>query len=212
MYNSDLPTRAELPTTAQLIRSTILAILAAAAILLTVVLPAERAIDPTGIGRLLQLTEMGEIKKQLAEEAEADRRRDLGLAPVPERRSMLPAFLVGRAHAAPLLAQALEASDETVIVLRPAEGVEWKMRAAKGTQIRYSWRAQGGAVNYDMHGTPVGGGKESSYKTARGVASDEGVLVAGFDGTHGWFFRNRGTAPVTVVLRTSGAYTDLKRM
>lgn len=212
MYNSDLPTRAELPTTAQLIRSTILAILAAVAILVTVVLPAEHAIDLTGIGRVLRLTEMGEIRKQLAAEAEADRRRDLGSPPSPERRSMLPAFLIGRAHATPLLAQAPEASDETVIVLRPTEGAEWKLRAAKGAQIRYAWRTQGGVVNYDMHGTPAGGGKESSYKTARGVAGDEGVLVAGFDGSHGWFFRNRGTATVTVVLRTSGAYTDLKRM
>ncbi|MFX4597097.1 transmembrane anchor protein, partial [Acinetobacter baumannii] len=42
------------------------------AILIAIVLPSEYAIDPTGIGRALGLTEMGEIKTQLAEEAAAD--------------------------------------------------------------------------------------------------------------------------------------------
>ena len=36
------------------------------------VLPAEYGIDPTGVGKLLRLTEMGQIKQQLAEEAAAD--------------------------------------------------------------------------------------------------------------------------------------------
>jgi tetratricopeptide (TPR) repeat protein len=72
MYNTDMPGRAELPTTHQLIRSTLIALVTAAALLVTVVLPAEYAVDPTGAGRLLGLTQMGEIKQQLAEEAEAD--------------------------------------------------------------------------------------------------------------------------------------------
>lgn len=72
MYNTDLPTRAELPSTGKLLRSTLMAAVIAVALLITVVLPAEYAIDPTGAGRLLGLTEMGEIKTQLAEEAELD--------------------------------------------------------------------------------------------------------------------------------------------
>jgi hypothetical protein len=35
------------------------------------------------------------------------------------------------------------------------------------------------------------------------------VLVAAFDGMHGWFRRNRGRQPVTVTLRTSGEYHNL---
>ncbi|WP_372609395.1 hypothetical protein [Halomonas sp.] len=73
MYNTDLPTRAELPSSGKLIRSTLLAAVMAPVLLATVVLPSEYAIDPTGAGRLLGLTEMGEIKLQLAEEAELDR-------------------------------------------------------------------------------------------------------------------------------------------
>ncbi|MGJ7458854.1 hypothetical protein ACR80S_15620 [Halomonas sp. MA07-2] len=76
MYNTDLPTRAELPSTRKLIRSTLVAAVVAAALLVTVVLPSEYAIDPTGAGRLMGLTQMGEIKIQLAEEAEFDRAND----------------------------------------------------------------------------------------------------------------------------------------
>lgn len=72
MYNSDFPNRADLPTPFQLLRSTIIAATAAAGILITTILPAEYAIDPTGVGRLLGLTQMGEIKKQLALEVEQD--------------------------------------------------------------------------------------------------------------------------------------------
>ena len=70
MYNTDLPNRAELPSSTQLLRSTVLAIVAAAVLLATVVLPSEYAVDPTGIGRVLGLTQMGEIKMQLAAENE----------------------------------------------------------------------------------------------------------------------------------------------
>lgn len=73
MYNTDLPTRAELPTSSQLLHSTAIAMVSAALILVTIVLPSEYAIDPTGIGRALRLTEMGEIKTQLAAEAAKDR-------------------------------------------------------------------------------------------------------------------------------------------
>ena len=216
MYNNDIPTRAELPSAAQLLRSTIIAILAAAVLLVTVVLPAEYAIDPTGIGRVLRLTEMGEIKQQLAAEAATDRARDQAPAKLPDdRRSGLWRSFAAAFLPTPAIAQTPAVpsrSDETTITLRPAEGVEWKMTMAKGTRVEYAWTVQGGVANYDMHGTPAAGGKESSYKSARGVAGDSGVLTAGFDGTHGWFWRNRGRETVTITLRTSGAYTELRRM
>ena len=72
MYNSDTPLRAELPSSKQLLRSTILAVIAALVLLIAVVLPAEYGIDPTGAGRVLRLTEMGDIKQQLAADAAAD--------------------------------------------------------------------------------------------------------------------------------------------
>ncbi len=76
MFNTNTPSPAELPTSAQLIRSTMIAAVVAAVLLVTVVLPAEYGNDPTGIGEILGLTEMGEIKTELAKEAEADRLLD----------------------------------------------------------------------------------------------------------------------------------------
>ena len=76
MYNTDKPTREELPTSAQLKRSTFIAAVSAAFLLVTIVLPSEYGIDPTRIGRLLGLTEMGQIKTQLAAEAAADAASD----------------------------------------------------------------------------------------------------------------------------------------
>ena len=63
------PPDAVAPTSRQLIRSTILAVAVAALLLITCVLPAEYGVDPTGVGRLLGLTQMGEVKMALAEEA-----------------------------------------------------------------------------------------------------------------------------------------------
>ena len=214
MYNSDTPTRAELPTSAQLLKSTIIAIVAAIAILVAIVLPSEYGIDPTGVGGALGLTEMGEIKTQLAEEAEQDRIRDqqnaFPAAPAaPQQGSNLldriyAEFLVGSAHAQEAR------SDEMSVTLAPGEGAEIKLVMAKGAQANYAWTANGAVVNFDTHGD--GGGENISYEKGRGVAEDEGVLEAAFDGNHGWFWRNRTDAPVTVTLKTSGAYSDIKRM
>ena len=230
MYNTDLPTRAELPTSAQLIRSTVIAAVSAVVLLLTVVLPAEYAIDPTGIGRVLGLTEMGEIKARLAQEAAEDAAAK-GAAPAATS-AVLPA--VGRtagedpsAEASPAAvpvsppAGAAPASlssgapapvwrDEQTFTLAPGQGTEIKLRMNQGDRALYAWRVEGGVVNYDTHGDAPG--RSISYVKGRGVAQDEGELVAAFNGQHGWFWRNRGAADVTVVLRTGGAYSRLERL
>ena len=72
MYNHEMPSPAEQPSTRQLIRSTLIAAVSALVLLLTVVLPSEYGVDPSGIGRVLGLTEMGEIKTRLAREAAKD--------------------------------------------------------------------------------------------------------------------------------------------
>ncbi len=50
-----------------------------------------------------------------------------------------------------------------------------------------------------------GYGKGSSQR-------EEGVLTAAFTGSHGWFWRNRTGEPVTITLKTEGAYTEVKRV
>jgi hypothetical protein len=219
MYNTDLPTRAELPTSRQLLRSTAIAVVAAAGLLVTVVLPSEYGIDPTGVGKALGLTEMGEIKAQLAAEAEADRQASEALVPAtpaePGRRSSLLGTVVAQfliSSASAQTAPAAARSDETAVVLRPNQGLEVKLRMRKDARATYSWTSTG-PVNFDLHGEPPNPPRNfsHSYRSGRGASSDQGDLVAAFDGTHGWFWRNRSGQEVTVTLRTSGAYEAITR-
>ena len=211
MFNSDIPTQAGLPTTRKLVRSTLLALLSAAVILVTVVLPAEYAIDPTGTGRMLGLTEMGEIKTQLEQEAEADRLRDPAPA-APDKRSSLFGGMVAGWFIGTAQAQSKDVAwkDEISVTLKPGQGAEVKLTMGKGAKAEFSWAVANGAVNYDLHGD--GGGQNISYKKGRKVEKHSGTLEAAFDGSHGWFWRNRGRQDVTVTLKVRGAYSEVKRL
>ena len=220
MYNTPKPNLEDLPTSSQLLRSTGIAIAAAAVILVTVVMPAEYNLDPTGVGGVLGLTEMGEIKAQLAEEAEADRlmleqeaaQPQSSLSPSVPVTKVLDAIFglfVGTAYAqeAPAVAQVW--TDEITFTLEPGKGTEIKLVMAEGAVAQYDWVVTGGAVNFDTHGD--GGSNEISYEKGRSVEADAGDLTAAFTGNHGWFWRNRGDAPVSLTLRVAGVYTEVKR-
>ena len=227
MYNSNKPSPSDLPSTGRLLRSTAVAMAAAAAILVTDVLPAEYGIDPTGAGRILGLTEMGEIKVQLAAEAEADRaaanaetaQTDAAPLPTPQAMPETPAAVepspdnpepaADRLAAAPA-SEPAPWRDEISITLAPGQGTEVKLVMKAGAKARFEWTANGGLLNYDTHGD--GGGNKISYEKGRGVPGDEGELEAAFDGNHGWFWRNRTDRNVTMTLRTEGAYLEMKRV
>jgi len=223
MYNTDMPSRNELPSSAQLIRSTIIAAIVALVLLVTVVMPSEYALDPTGAGRLLGLTDMGEIKEQLAEEAAADEAAQLvavqsssqetsseAVEPISETAAVPEPEAEPKAEE-PALAPAAEPKwqDEVRVVLTPGEGTEFKLTMQEGSIARFAWVSEGGPVNFDTHGD--GGGQSISYEKGRDVPEDEGELEAAFTGNHGWFFRNRNDDDITLVLRTDGDYGELKR-
>lgn len=219
MYNSDSPNRTELPSSKQLLRSTILAAVSAVVLLVVVVLPAEYGVDPTGIGRVLRMTEMGEIKQQLAAEAAADAAAvpaapaqadgAVGMATANAAQPSTPAPAPASKPVA-AAASKIDWRDEMPFTLTPGEGTEIKLKMAQGVKVQYSWVVEGGQVNFDTHGDAPG--KSISYEKGRGVAADEGVLEAAFTGNHGWYWRNRGNANVKVILRTRGDYTDIKQM
>ena len=213
MYNSDLPKRAALPSSRQLFRSTILAVLSAIVILITIVLPSEHGIDPTGAGRALGLTEMGEIKIQLEKEADADRKQQLqkpGPTKAEEQSGLLKSILsVFLPRTASAQTAASDWKDEISISLKPGQGTEVKLIMKKGAEAEFSWSVDQGVANYDLHGD--GAGKSISYKKGRGVPGDKGSLKAAFDGNHGWFWRNRTRKNITVKLQVKGDYTRTKR-
>lgn len=211
MYNAKPPSDVELPSAGKLIRSTAISIVAAGAILVTTVLPAEYGIDPTGIGRVLGLTTMGEIKKSLEKDAKEHTR----LAPRPGDRQSVLAML-GNLLISSAAAQdgkpAKDASnwkDETTFSLKPGQGFEIKLTMKKGATATYEWTATDGRINYDLHAHA--GGKNARYKRGRGKRSDSGSFTAKFDGNHGWFFRNRDSKEVKVVMKFKGDYAAIVR-
>jgi hypothetical protein len=98
--------------------------------------------------------------------------------------------------------------NEVSYTLTPGEGIEVKLVMQEGQIARFEWSANGSVVNYETHGD--GSGQNISYEQGRAVPEQAGELVAAFTGNHGWFWRNRTEAPVTVTLRTAGDYSELK--
>ena len=215
MFNTPLPTVNELPTTRKLVRSTVIAILVAAGLLVTVVMPSEYAIDPTGVGRTLGLTQMGELKIILAQEALADAAPPQASAPAPVPA---PQVVQSQPIAAPVpppvptTDPALK-TNQMSVTLKPGEGTEIKLEVLKNKTVSYEWTAVGGLVNYDTHGEPYNGEKGyfHSYNKGKQVKSDKGEFTAIFDGTHGWFWRNRSNKDVTIALKTTGDYLSVKQ-
>lgn len=193
-----------MPSSAQLIRSTAIAAVSAVAILVTVVLPAEYNIDPTGIGGVIGLTEMGEIKAQLAEEAAADRLLELEGQEESSLMNDIFGIIVGAAHAQ----EAEIWRDETTFTLAPGDSAEWKLVMEEGQTVEYRMLVDGGRVNFDLHGH--GGGKSVTYEKGRGSTGDEGQIVTAFNGEHGWFWRNRDGSNVTVTVQVRGDYAEFK--
>ena len=213
MFNTPLPTVNELPSTRKLVRSTVIALLTAAGLLVTVVMPSEYAVDPTGVGRALGLTQMGELKIILAQEALADAAPPQAPAPAPAPQvAQVQPIAKPVAPPAPTPTSALK-TNQMSVTLKPGEGTEIKLEVLKGKSVSYEWTAVGGPVNFDTHGEPYNGEKGyfHSYSKGKQVKSDKGEFTAIFDGTHGWFWRNRSNNDVTISLKTSGDYLNVKQ-
>ncbi|MDQ8022087.1 MAG: transmembrane anchor protein [Moraxellaceae bacterium] len=219
MYNSDLPNRAELPSSAKLVRSTITAAIVAVLLLIFAVLPAEYGIDPTGVGRVLGLTPMGEIKEALAHEAEAEQAK-APVAPAeqpaePVQAPPAEATAVTPAAAAPVTTAAMSGkNDSMTIVLKPGQGAEVKLSMRKDSKVAFEWSSTGGGVNYDTHGDPPNAPKSfyHGYGKGRNETLQKGELTAAFDGKHGWFWRNRTSESVTVTIKAVGEFEKMERV
>lgn len=213
MYNSKKPNKSDLPSSAQLLRSTALALLVACTLLITTVLPGEYGIDPTGIGSFLGLTKMGQIKTELAQEAALADLKAQKTPPAPQAVAVIK-----QPEPAPVTASAAPSTteikaDEITIRLKPGQAAEIKLLMKQDATVSFAWQADG-PINFDTHGDPTipVAGFYHGYGKGRSVSKDMGILKAAFDGAHGWFWRNRTEKTVTLTLRTKGAYSKLKRV
>ena len=197
-----------LPTLAQLIKATALALIVAGAILITTVLPAEYGIDSTGIGKMLGLTTLSPSTNA----STASTLLPAALTVTPHSTTAVVAPAVQASPATVTKSDVPFRSDEMSLTLQPDEGSEIKAAMRKGEQFVFSWVAHGGKVNFDMHGEQPNAGDEfTSYWKDKQQANAQGIFVAPFDGSHGWYWRNRGDKPVTIKVKVSGFYEKLYR-
>lgn len=184
-------------SSATLGRASAAALAAGAAILVLFVLPAEYAIDPTGIGSALGLTRMAAVEE--ADDAAP------AATPAPASAVAVPAQTAATiARATPFR------QDEKTITLAPGKGIEVKARMQAGDSFNFRWHATG-PVRADMHGEPTGGREDefTDYWKQKDITASQGSFTAPFAGTHGWYWKNREDVPVTVTVRLDGFYASV---
>jgi len=78
--------------------------------------------------------------------------------------------------------------------------------------VDYTWWTDGGRANFDVHGDSKKLNINYHNYSKGSEEKREGVIEAAFDGSHGWFWRNRTSKAMTITLKTSGEYTDIKHL
>jgi hypothetical protein len=166
-------------TKARLFKYTLFSIAFAAITLLTIILPAEYNIDPTGIGHAMGLTVFNnsEVEKNASSTSQKVPENNKGLA-------------------------------ETIDIMVPAHsGVEYKFTMQQHKKLSYLWLTNGTALYFDLHGEPEGNttGYFESYAIAT-LNRMEGSFTTPFSGVHGWYWKNTSDIPVTLQLTVKGDY------
>lgn len=180
------------PSGRALAKATIVAIVVAGVVLVTVVLPAEYGIDPLGTGQVLGLDDLYAAKAEVEAEASAP-----ATIAASEGGPLSPRFANFR-------------SDSREFTLAPGDGMEFKYDLDKGATMIYEWKADN-FVEFDMHTEkantrPV---VSDSFEKGEGVQK-RGGYTAPYDGIHGWYWKNDSDKPVKITLRAAGFFTQAR--
>lgn len=166
--------------------------------LFAAVLPAEYGIDPTGLGSALGLTKMGQLKMQLAKEAQEATLREANAARITN---------------APLTADTGIKNDSMVVEIGAGESIEVKLAMLKGQRAEYTWQADSGEVYYDLHGHTLKLPRMAPHRYSEGtLRGAQGEIAAEFNGVHGWYFENRSDRTLRIVVKAWGRYQSMIEM
>lgn len=100
---------------------------------------------------------------------------------------------------------------DSITITIPARGdKEYKLQLANGAIFEYTWKTDGPALFFDFHGEPEGDttGFFKSFKKST-ESQSSGSLTTFFAGTHGWYWKNNTSSPITITLKTKGEYQRL---
>ncbi|MBT3185575.1 MAG: hypothetical protein HOI59_05260 [Nitrospina sp.] len=164
-----------------LLKATAFAAVLAVIVFFVAILPAEFGTDPTGLGKMMRLTQLS------------------------GQTSTAQAATTQVASTKPTLS---DQEDSVDISIPAGKGLEYKFYLVGGDAMRYGWSTKGGELLYfDFHGEPQGDttGYFESYtiSTANNV---RGSFTASFEGSHGWYWKNKGHTDIVVTLQTEGSY------
>jgi hypothetical protein len=167
------------PSKKALIKYTLASLIFAVVVLLTVVLPAEYNVDPTGLGDRLGLTVFHDTETVQTTQNVTMEEDSVFHHPEVEINVTVPA---GR-------------------------GVEYKFVMTQFQKLSYRWATAGVPLYFDLHGEPKGDttGYYESYAIAT-LSEMKGSFTVPFDGVHGWYWKNTTTQDVKVMLIVEGQY------
>ena len=190
-----------------LIKASVAATLIAAVILVLFILPAEYNVDPTGFGKAAGLTQLAESQQTQASQATT--------AATPQQMTETAfSFETPTAAQLPTVEQIKAArqtsgvrSDTIDIIIPAGKGLEYKLLIDAYMHLEYEWQTDGQPLYFDFHGEPQGD-KSGYYESFAITTSNEmkGSLTTPFAGSHGWYWKNKSDAPITVTLKTKGDY------
>jgi len=95
--------------------------------------------------------------------------------------------------------------DVVVLEIKSGKSLEYKFFVEAGGTLTFEWSTDRGELFYDFHGDPKSGGNFKSYEKAS-KASSKGKQVVPFDGSHGWYWKNKSSTDIKLTLKTSGSY------
>jgi len=178
----------------KLIRNTGIAALIAIVLLLTIILPAEYDIDPTGAGSVLGIR--GLSHQAAVENVNAE----------IEESAMAAASPLHINHQPPLKFVDVD------LVLEPYGQGEFKLKMQANARLSYLWHSGTDLVYADLHGHTLIVGEDGEEEiVVRYLETQEGTGESGqfdtpFGGDHGWYFLNLETRPINIRVQISGNF------
>jgi hypothetical protein len=200
------------PSRAQILRATAIALVVAAIISVTTVLPAEYGIDPLHTGRALGLMSLAKsVPSSSTASAQAETRA--------YQKAAITVAQPTAAGEAPVITGVFvpEPShykvDSRVLKLDVGQGMEIKYHMQQGAGMVYSWTASKN-IQFEFHGEPdvKPAGASADYfesyekNDVDGKSQSNGTFTAPSTGIEGWFWDNESEGPVTIKLVTAGFY------
>lgn len=105
-------------------------------LLITVVMPSEYTVDPIGVGRILGLQQMGELKIALANEALSETQSPAAPAIIPAAAKPVASAAEPRSTPASSAPAPAQKTNKITVNLKPGEGAEIKLDMIEGAKVR----------------------------------------------------------------------------